>query len=53
MKGAQYATRGSGGMSPKLYWCFHALRELLQVVQSEVNNYSTAMASTENHEFML
>ena len=33
--------------------CFHALRELL--VQSEANNnyYSTAVAPTKNHDFML
>ena len=40
--------RGVRGMPPKIFWCFHALRELL--VQSEANNYSTAIAPTENHD---
>ena len=44
-------TRGSGGMPPKFFWCFHALRELL--AQSEANNYSTAIASTENHHDLI
>ena len=35
-------------MSPKFFWCFRALRELL--VQSEANSYSTVI---ENHDFML
>ena len=43
-----YVTRGSGGMPPKIFWCFHALRKLL--VQSEANSYSTAI---ENHDIML
>ena len=34
-------------MAPKIFWCFHALREFL--VQSEANSYSTAI---ENHDFM-
>ena len=47
-----HVTRGSGGMAPIIFWCFRALRELL--VQFEVNNnYSTAVAPTDNHDFML
>ena len=43
-----YRVGGSGGMALKIFWCFHALRELL--VQSEANSYSTAIENL--HDFM-
>ena len=48
---ARYVTRGVWGHASKCFLVFRALRELL--VQSEANNYSTAIVSTENQDFML